>query len=195
MKISPEELQRRLGSKSNLLNRLGNETSKSSETPAQVNPSPEIPSEKSKRGNDENNRLGAGRRTEIPNAPTSLRIVAGVLANAEGNAAQVARNLQLTSGQVRYAEKIETPEAKLTEKKVQEVALTRIMDAFGLLNPVTMAGEKPKDISSIAANLSRVYANLREKDSGTNNNLTVQIYAPSQRKLTDYETIEVQTGT
>ena len=86
-------------------------------------------------------------------------------------------------------------EQKLTEKKVQEVALTRLMDALGLLTPISMFNEKPKDISSIAANLSRVHSNLRDRNGETGNQLNVTIYAPSQRKLSDYDSIEVKTGT
>ena len=170
MKITQEELKRRLGSNSNLVNRCFHE-------------------EKSKRGNDSENRNNAGRKEEIPNAPPSLRLVAATLTACEGNAALVARNLHLTPGQVRYA--VGNTSGKLTEKKVQEIALTRLMDALNLLTPISMEGEKPKDISSIAANLSRVHSNLRDRDGERGANVNVTIYSPKQKELKDYESIEV----
>ena len=190
MKITQEELNRRLGDKGNLLNKL-NVGLKISETPKQDFPEKLIP-EVSRRGNDEFNRNDAGRKADMPNAPQSLRIVAGVLARAEGNAVRVAENLNLSNGQVRYAEKkIDKP----TEKQVQDIALTRLMDAIGLLDVDTISGEKPKDISAIAANLSRVHNNLRPKEDRGGNNVNIVMYAPRLRETKDYEVIEVQSAT
>jgi hypothetical protein len=189
MQITQEELERRLTEASNLCNRISGVKQVS-------------PIEESKRGNDENNRNNAGRKPEIPNAPASLRIVAGVLAKAEGNSAQVARNLKLTPGQVRYASSVEDAVAegtsskiKITEKQVQEVALNRLMDALGLLDAGAFISEKPKDISTIAANLSRVHSNLRPKDERAGDNVNITIYSPKQRRLEDFDVIEIQTGT
>jgi hypothetical protein len=164
MKITQEELERRLKNPANLVNKI-------------------------KRGNDENNRNNAGRLPEIPNAPKSLRIIAGVCAKIDnGNIA--ARALDITPGQARYAARTE----KLSEKRVQEVALTRLMDALGLLTPVSMLNEKPKDISSIAANLSRVHKNLAPASAVPDNQVNITIYSPKQREIKDYEVIEVACG-
>jgi len=187
MQITQEELERRLTEASNLCNRI-----------SRVSPAPPAPV--GGRGNDENNRNNAGRKPEIPNAPASLRIVAGVLAKAEGNGAQVARNLKLTPGQVRYASVSDaaasgTGKVKITEKQVQEVALNRLMDALGLLDAGAFISEKPKDISTIAANLSRVHSNLRPKDERAGDNVNITIYSPKQRRLEDFDVIEIQTGT
>jgi hypothetical protein len=65
------------------------------------------------------------------------------------------------------------------------------MDALNLLTPISMEGEKPKDISSIAANLSRVHSNLRDRDGERGANVNVTIYSPKQKELKDYESIEV----
>lgn len=175
MKISPEDLKRRLeGSLTTRLLEKENE------------------SKKENRGNDENNRNNAGRKEEIPNAPKSLRVVAGVLSKID-NGVEAARATGLTNGQARYAEKTSN---RLTEQKVQDIALTRLMDALGLLTLPAMIGEKPKDISAIAANLSRVHSNLRDREGERGNSVNVTIYAPQQKKLEDFEVIEVQqTGT
>lgn len=175
MKITQEELERRLKGNQNLLNKLSI-----------------VPSEKGTRGNDSENRNNAGRKEEIPNAPASLRVVAGILAKAENNSAAVARKLELTPGQVRYAEK--TKETALTEKQVQDLALTRLMDTLGLLTIDRIEDEKPKDIASIAANLSRVHTNLKPKESGDGNSVNIMIYAPKQRSEKEYEVLEVQSA-
>jgi len=180
MKITQEELQRRLNSSSNLVNKVKS-TSNSQTSPNTSN-----------RGNDENNRNNAGRKEDIPNAPYSLRVVAGILSHAEGNSASVARELHLTPGQVRYADKV--IEETLTEKRVQEIALNRLMDALGLLTLDRIENETPKSVSTIAANLSRIHNNLKPKESGNGNNMNVILYSPKVKNESDFECIEVQSG-
>ena len=190
MQISQEELARRLGSSKNLVNRLScnctkngvNKDGSKESQPAQ---------ETNNRGNDANNRNNCGRKDSL-NAPESLRLVAGLLSKAENNSARVARNLEITSGQARYAEKKVN---KLTEIQVQELALTRLMDTLGILTVDKIEDEKPRDIASIGANLSRIYTNLKPKDNGNGNNVNITIYSPSLKKLDEFETIDIKTGT
>lgn len=176
MKITQEELERRLSSKTNLCNHLINK---------------EVP----KKGNDENNRNNAGRKEDVPNAPKSLRVVAGVLSTIEGNSVTVAKSLNLSPEQVRYARN--NGQVKHTEKEVQAIALTRLMDAMGLITPEDLADQKPKDLAVIAANLSRVHKNLAidtRYNEQRENNVNITIYSPKQRSASDYETIEVQAA-
>jgi hypothetical protein len=173
MQITQEELNRRLNSTKNLSVQLN-------------------ASSAARRGNDANNRNNSGRKAEVPNAPASLRLVAGICARADGNSCATARELDLTSGQVRYA--AGAKETKLTVQKVQEVALSRLMDSLGLLNPDEISGEKPKDISIIAANLSRVHSNLRSKDDRAENAVNITIYSPQLRRVDEFECIEVQSA-
>jgi hypothetical protein len=168
MQISEEELKRRLGTDKNLVNKL-------------------------RRGNDADNRNDAGRLPDIPNAPESLRAVAGITAKLDGNATKTAEALGLTKGQVLYAVKENDP---IDEKKVQEVALSRLMDSLKLLTPVSMINEKPKSLSSIAADLSRVHRNLTPiHGEAAASGVTINIYSPKRRELNDYESIEIKTGT
>jgi hypothetical protein len=191
MQISQEELQRRLNSGKNLVNKLARvsvpQQNPESQSRAQQNEGHTTEN----RGNDENNRNNCGRKEDIPNAPESLRLVAGLLSKAEGNAARVARNLEINSGQARYAEKKVN---KLTEIQVQELALTRLMDTLGILTVDKIEDEKPKDIASIGANLSRIYSNLKPKDAGAGAGVNITIYSPSLKKLDEFETIEVRTA-
>ena len=184
MQITEEDLKRRL--EKNLLTKLGSKTEEKSDAAA------------SKKGNDSENKLNAGRGAD-PNAPKSLRVVAGILAKAD-NGVIAAQNIsqvidaKFTNEQARYAAKQNN---KITEKEVEEIALTRLMDALGLLTIDSMIGEKPKDLSIIASNLSRVHKNLRpDSVSGAvaPGAVQVTIYAPQQRSIQDYEVLEV-TGT
>lgn len=198
MKITQEELQRRLNSSSNLVNKIRRPSAAGINSPSilkheqqdkqQDNEQDKI----NKRGNDENNRNNAGRKEDIPNAPPSLRLVAGILSHAENNSASVARGLNLTPGQVRYADKV--IEETLTEKKVQEIALNRLMDALGLLSLDRIENETPKTVSTIAANLSRIHSNLKPKESGNSNNMNVILYSPKVKNESDFECIEVQSA-
>jgi len=191
MHITEEDLKRRL--KNNLLEKLAGKTASSS---SPKDPAPE--NKPSNKGNDSENKLNSGRHSDVPNAPKSLRVVAGILAKSD-NGVVAAQNIsqvidaKFTNEQARYAAK---QNDKLTEKEVEEVALTRLMDALGLLTIDSMVGEKPKDISIIAANLSRVHKNLKSDshEAGAGNQVQVNIYAPQQRSIKDYEVLEV-TGT
>jgi len=184
MKITPEELQRRLRSSNNLCNRLN----------------PNSP-QKSKKGNDSNNRNNCGRVSDVPNAPIEIRNVAAILSAAENNAAKVSRGLDgiLSPEQVRYADKtLIQRDNKLSIKEVQDVALTRLMDSMGLLTVEDISSESPKNISIIAANLSRVHSNLRERIDDTGKEagkVVINLYTPEQKKIEDYDVIEVRTGT
>src|SRR5580692_3473847 len=182
MKITQEELQRRLNSSSNLVNRISKNNLSSSNSQLkheQQDKHRDNEQDKiNKRGNDENNRNNAGRKEDIPNAPPSLRLVAGILSHAENNSASVARGLNLTPGQVRYASDATASGETLTEKKVQEIALNRLMDALGLLSLDRIENETPKTVSTIAANLSRIHSNLKPKESGNSNNMNVILYSP-----------------
>jgi hypothetical protein len=175
MKISQEELTRRLNSSKNILNKISTPNDK------------EIGSIAGNKGNDSTNRNNCGRESDIPNAPKSLRVVAGICSKID-NGVVAAKALDLSTGQTRYAEK---KVEKLTEKQVQEVALTRLMDALGLINKLDLLDEKPKELSAIAMNLSRVHQNLRPKDERAGNEVNVTIYTPAQRTVEDFEVIDI----
>jgi hypothetical protein len=198
MKITQEELQRRLNSSSNLVNKISRNNLSSSNSQLKHeqrdNERDKINEISNKRGNDENNRNNAGRKEDIPNAPPSLRLVAGILSHAENNSASVARGLNLTPGQVRYASDATASGETLTEKKVQEIALNRLMDALGLLSLDRIENETPKTVSTIAANLSRIHSNLKPKESGNSNNMNVILYSPKVKNESDFECIEVQSA-
>lgn len=190
MQITEEDLKRRLGK--NLLTKLDRHLGDA--VASEASESEKKPSNK---GNDSENKLNAGRGAD-PNAPKSLRVVAGILAKAD-NGVIAAQNIsqvidaKFTNEQARYAAKQNN---KITEKEVEEIALTRLMDALGLLTIDSMIGEKPKDLSIIASNLSRVHKNLKPDAaaSGAAAQVQVTIYAPQQRSIQDYEVLEV-TGT
>ena len=160
MQITEEDLKRRL--EKNLLTKLASDATASEEKSDASGAVAVAPG----KGNDSENKLNAGRGAD-PNAPKSLRVVAGILAKAD-NGVIAAQNIsqvidaKFTNEQARYAAKQNN---KITEKEVEDIALTRLMDALGLLTIDSMVGEKPKDLSIIASNLSRVHKNLRPPDA------------------------------
>lgn len=73
---------------------------------------------------------------------------------------------------------------------VKDVALEKLMLSLGLIDEEKLAESSAKDLSGIAANLSKVVEN---SSGGGKNNTQVNlvVYAPESRKVADYEVIEV----
>ena len=130
-------------------------------------------------------------RKYSPRAPESLRVVAGTLAHIDGSVPAVAREMGLSARQVEVAKKL--PAVKTSVERVQDLALDMLIDSLGLLTPERVCEEKAKDISAIAANLSRVYSNVRPA-SAEENRTQILIYAPRQRSVEDFEVVEVRAG-
>lgn len=121
-------------------------------------------------------------------APKTLQVVAGTLAHIEDKK-EVAREFGMSESQINKAKNL--PEVKSTVNRVQELALDMLLDSLGLLSKDLLIGEKPKDISIIAANLSRVYSNISPKNV-QESRTQVLIYTPQQRSVKDYDIIDVK---
>lgn len=172
MQIDKAELERRLKSQNNLANTLG------------------LPTEQPK--------------TLVEDKPTkqytpqikdeSTRILAGTLAHLD-KPSNVARELGLTPQQVHSAAHSQNPTIRRavdeTRDRVSELALNQLLGTLGLLTPDALIGEKPKDLSQIAANLSRVVQNMTPRETGDGPRVNVVIYAPPQKTEDKYRTIDV----
>lgn len=195
MQISLEELQRRLTSNNNLVNSCGVESNCVKDVAENQSVDTHVTQTnikiKSKKGNDSTNKLGAGRKSNATNAPKELRLVAGICSKID-NGTTAAKELGLTTGQTRYAKRNSD---KITEEQVDEIAVSRLLDTLGLLNPMMLVSETPKDISAIAANLSKIHANLKPEKAENQSKVNITIFAPEQKTEADFETIEVRTGT
>lgn len=73
---------------------------------------------------------------------------------------------------------------------VQEKASDKLLKALDLLTTEKLAGEKPRNIASIARDLSAVIDRARPKNETNVLNAQVIVYAPQQREEKSYEVIE-----
>lgn len=74
---------------------------------------------------------------------------------------------------------------------IQDVAMTKLLESLGYLTPEKMDKCKAVEISSIAANMSKVVGNVRGKDVNQGVNVHVQVFAPEIRHEGNFKTIEV----
>jgi hypothetical protein len=120
-----------------------------------------------------------------------LQVIAGSLGKLIG-VKETSESLGISKEQVRAA-RDSKPLRSLVEQRVldvEELALQRTIEALGLLGPECMARENPKDIASIAANMSRIVSNIRKDKGQVNNNTQFIVYAPSLKMESDYGIIE-----
>jgi len=89
----------------------------------------------------------------------------------------------------RYDEVVEESEVKL--KTVRSEAIDKLMIALGLLNISNLKDQKARDLAGIAANLSKVAANM-EPRSPINNQIQVVVYSPNQKNVEDFRVVEVR---
>jgi hypothetical protein len=172
MEITKEELNKRLGSSKNLINSLSlTDTPKSNVV---VMEPKEAPYTK-------------------PIESVELRTLAGSLAHFD-SIDNVAESLSLTKQQVITSKNSTNGELKKRVKdtvdEVSELALSKLMDALGLLRVESMMDLKAVDISKIASNLSRVHSNVKKVDQGSTSPMFV-IHAPVQNNINHYETVSI----
>jgi len=71
---------------------------------------------------------------------------------------------------------------------IQDKATTKLMETLDLFNPSNL--EKPRDIIAAARDLSSIVERISGKDSG-NQQVHLHLYNPTQRKVNEYEIIDV----
>jgi hypothetical protein len=164
MQITQEELERRLNSPKNLTNILA---------PIVVKTTPTAPREPQVKGN-------------------IVRAVAGALATID-TPRNTAQAFDMTLNQVNSAKNSTRPDVQPAVKsaisRVQELALSRLMESLNLLTPESLIGEKPRDLARIASDLSRVIDRTTPRDVIQNTQLI--IYAPQQRGMDKYQLVDV----
>jgi len=123
----------------------------------------------------------------------SLKTLAGVLTKIDG-ADAAASALGITPEQARNAaasrNKTVQTNIKATTNRIVELALTRTMESLGLLDIDRISGESAKNISVIAANMSKIVGNLSMKEQGSQQR-TLVIYAPNQKNEKDFSVIDI----
>jgi hypothetical protein len=183
--ISTESAARRLESSENLANRLVRNNSHLEIKPINH---------------------GGGRAEGIKNLTENERAIIGASARAFGirataNAFGVSESHtnSLAHGKV-YREggrESSKNHAALAEKiedrldEVKDVALTKLMLSLGLLDEDKMDKATAKDLSGIAANLSKVVQNSSGNGNNKGTQVNLVVYAPESKVISDYQVVEV----
>ena len=75
--------------------------------------------------------------------------------------------------------------------KIKDTAILKLMSSLNLINDTDLAGCKPKELSAIAVNLSRVVKDHTEQQSTLNGpQVNVVIYSPETRPESKYKVID-----
>ena len=71
--------------------------------------------------------------------------------------------------------------------EIQDLAVVKLMDTLQLIKPATVT--KTRDQIALLTGLSNLVDKITDK-AGTPNQVHLHLYAPNQKKESDYETIE-----
>lgn len=140
----------------------------------------------------------SGRTTGTKNVPVETKKLGAVMSVALGPT-ETARQLGMSISQASNYGNGEIinnkPDEELTDvvnkarNRVQKTAIDKMMEAFGLMTPDKMDKSSAKDLSAIAANMSRIVRDTTPQSSG-GTAVNVVIYAPEQKKESAYKVIE-----
>jgi len=211
MFISKEQLEKRLNSSFNVLNIIKPSDAPLSpgevSVPAQIHPPiPEnLPEENNKQRAARLARFSIdhheshGEYTVNPNIDNDIvRTTIGLLAvDGSTTSQQIQKEFGLTKNQIIGAKN--SKKRSIQEKlqrgrdKVSELAIDKLMDTLGLLDPGTLLDAKPKDLANVAASLSKVVSSMRniEQDKDNDAKVNVVIYAPERKDINSYSVIDV----
>lgn len=176
-----EEINSRLSSKNNLVNRFGkvvNQIPDDSPIETQVTVIPlEQPGnkEKPKLSKDQRNEIAF--RARVGETQVALATEFGVSQSAIGEIEQGRTKVDERAVQTRIDE-------------VQDVAMQRLLQSLGFITPEKMEKAKISDIANVASSMSKIVSNIRGKDSDAPK-VIVQIYAPELKSESSFRTIEV----
>ena len=167
MLLTEEQLEERLNSENNLANRFSG---------GQVVTLP-------RRGKKEGERdLTVEERTEIA---TRARLGEGQKFLAKEFRVDQATISRIENGKSRINES----EVESRIEKVRDLALERLMTSLGFMTNDKLEKCSAKDLSTIAANMSRAVEKTGPREG--NNNTQVIIYAPEIRKETSFKVVEI----
>ena len=170
-----EQIKARLGSEKNLVNRFGRQepTVENVEVIPLGNP-----------GNKEKPKLEPEQKDEIAfraragEKQKDLAVEFGVSQSAIG---------EIEQGRT----KVNEAEVNRRLDAVQDVAMNKLLESLGYMTTDKLDKCKATDLSSIAANMSKVVSNVRTKNNDSGPVVQVQIFAPELRNEKTYKTIEV----
>ena len=167
MNIDKAELDRRIASTKNVVNRLNGK-------PTTVHKPIEKPNVRG------------------PNVPTEVKVVAGALA-VQTSVREASEALDVSMGVVREAKNSSNPEVKQgvsdALERVRDLALDKLMNSLDLMTNEKLNEGSAKDLAVVAANMSRVVEKTSPRAEAANVQLVV--YAPQQRQEKQYKVVDV----
>lgn len=173
-----EQMKSRLSSERNLVNRFGKVSSSLPEVEKVViiplgNP-----------GNISKSKLDEESKTEI-----------AIRSRAGENQTSLAREFNVSQSAIGEIEqgrtKVDEVAIQSRLDSIQDVAMVKLLESIGYITSDKMDKCKATDLSSIAANMSKVVSNVRGKSDQSGHIVQVQIFAPELRNEKSYKTIEV----
>ena len=163
MLITYEEMQRRLNSSRNLVNKLNilNSGVKVQQLPI---------------------------KKHTPAANKDVKVAAATLVALGTPTKDVCSQFNLSPAQV-YSAK-DDPRVQSSIDRVRNLALDKMLIAMGLMTQEKFENATLKDLASSVSSLSRAVSSIAPKESGDN---VVQfiVHAPQSKSLSQYKTIEV----
>lgn len=116
------------------------------------------------------------------------------IAREFGISRQHVENLKFGRVGARGGDEKEHPElkSKLGQKleQVRDVALDKLMESLGLITQENLSECDAKDLSGIAANMSKVVEKTLPKQDGSQG-VKIQIYAPQLKEIDQFKLVEV----
>jgi hypothetical protein len=163
MEITQEEMNRRLNSTKNLINKLN----------IADNQGPSI--------------VRKPMHVYTPTAPKEVKILAAALVASGAAASDVGKELGLSLKQV--ASEKNNPVVLDTMERVRNLALDKMLIAMGLMTQDKFENATLKDLAATCGSLSRVIEKTQSRDSGP----IVQfiVHAPQAKSMGSYQTIDV----
>jgi len=172
-----EQIEARLKSSRNLVNRFGRSSSVPEVETVVITPL-------GNPGNKEKSKLDPEQKDEI-----AFRARAGetqISLAAEFGVSQSAIG-EIEQGRTKVNEV--AVQSKLDS--IQDKAMEKLLESLGYISSDKLDKCKATDLSSIAANLSKVVSNVRTKTDQTGPVVNVNVYAPELRNERTFKTIEV----
>ena len=163
MEITYEEMNRRLNSTKNLINKLN----------IADNQGPSV--------------VRKPMHVYTPTAPKEVKILAASLVASGATASDVSKELGLSLKQV--ASEKNNPIVLDTMERVRNLALDKMLIAMGLMTQDKFENATLKDLAATCGSLSRVIEKTQSRDSGP----VVQfiVHAPQAKSMGSYQTINV----
>lgn len=173
-----EQIKERLSSEKNLVNRFGRQEPT---VPALENI---VITPLGNPGNKEKPKLDQDSKDEI-----AFRARAG---EKQKDLAEEFGVSQSAIGEIEQGRtKVNEAEVNRRLDAVQDVAMNKLLESLGYMTTDKLDKCKATDLSSIAANMSKVVSNVRTKNNDSGPVVQVQIFAPELRNEKTYKTIEV----